>query len=377
MTFRPRNPYYLRISEKNVLPLYLYLDDRHLEWMSDRILQHVLEDLRPKFFPFCCHDDRVIELKCSIVPKLRAETESQKGSDKKGTVETHRGETYQFCYFLRKTQPHSVLLKSRNFITAPRQTTASLPAAAPASKSQKRKPNSDTRKSRKKAKTKGKGRAQEDGNDSYDEDVPEEATERPARRSRRSRQVGEDVDMDEDNNHSPPDWNPKTDSQASNPPLEVEIGEEEKPKPMLRVKYQGFDISDLCLCIVVEPWPPIRMASIAPPFLRARSQTPALNRNSMPPPPVPEVSTLRREKTPLFLPDEYERERSETPAPFPGRYTSMGPPIYGDEDDDGWGMMEFSQVLNAVGDSRAGAIDEDEDMDGAVFFGDADEVKEL
>ncbi len=92
----------------------------------------------------------------------------------------------------------------------------------------------------------------------------------PARRSRRSRQVGEDVDMDEDD--------PETDSQARNPPLEVEVGEEEKPKPMLRVKYQGFDISDLCLCIVVEPWPPIRMASIAPPFLRARSQTPALNR---------------------------------------------------------------------------------------------------
>ncbi|PBL02392.1 hypothetical protein ARMGADRAFT_1057824 [Armillaria gallica] len=352
MTFRPRNPYYLRISEKNVLPLYLYLDDRHLEWMSDRILQHVLEDLRP-----------------NIVPKLRAESESQKGSDKKGAVETHRGETYQFCYFLRKTQPHSVLLKSRNFITAPRQTTTSLPVAAPASKSQKRKPNSDTRKSWKKPKTKGKGRAQEDSNDSYDDDVPDEATERPARRSRRNRQVGEDVDMDEDD--------PETESQARNPPLEVEIEEEEKPKPMLRVKYQGFDISDLCLCIVVEPWPPIRMSSIAPPFLRARSQTPALNRNSMPPPPVPEVSTLRREKTPLFLPDEYERERSETPAPFPGRYTSMAPPIHGDDDDDGWGMMEFSQVLNAVGDSRAGAIDEDEDMDGAVFFGDADEVKEL
>jgi hypothetical protein len=64
MPFRARNPYYLRISKNNVLPLYvsstnvngvhaihsykLYLDDRHLDWMSDRVLQHVLEDLRPK-----------------------------------------------------------------------------------------------------------------------------------------------------------------------------------------------------------------------------------------------------------------------------------------------------------------------------------------
>ncbi|KAK0206402.1 hypothetical protein DFS33DRAFT_1381508 [Desarmillaria ectypa] len=360
MTFRPRNPYYLRISERNVLPLYLYLDDRHLDWMSDRILQQALEDIRP-----------------NIVLKLRAASESQRRSDKKGTVETHRGETYQFCYFFRKAQPHSVLLKSRTFITAPRQSTTSLLAAASAPKSQKRKPSNDVRKSRKKPKTKEKGRAQEDGDDSYD-DVPDETTERPARRSHRSRQVDEDVDMDEDSSHSSPDWDLEGDSQARDPPLELKTGEEEKPKPMLRVKYQGFDISELCLCIVVEPWPPIRMSSIAPPFLRARSQTPALNRNSMPPPPMPEVSTLRREKTPLFLPDEYEHERSETPAPFPGRYTSVAPSNHGDDDDDdGWGMIEFSQILNAVGDSRAGAIDEDEDMDGAVFFGDADEIKEL
>jgi hypothetical protein len=25
----------------------LYLDERHLDWMSDRVLQHVLADLRP------------------------------------------------------------------------------------------------------------------------------------------------------------------------------------------------------------------------------------------------------------------------------------------------------------------------------------------
>ncbi|KAG7449080.1 uncharacterized protein BT62DRAFT_1073612 [Guyanagaster necrorhizus] len=349
MTFRPRNPYYLRISERHVLPLYLYLDDRHLDWMSDRILQHVLEDLRP-----------------IIVSKLRTESELQRGSNKNGTVETHRGEAYQFCYFLRKAQPHSVLLKSRTFITASKQLTVSLPAAPPSPKSQKRKPNTNTEKSRKKPKTKGKGRAKDD-NDNYDEDVREEAMERPTRRSRRNRQVDEDVAMDEDSNHSPPD----------SLSLELEIGEEEKPKPMLRVGYQGFDISELCLCIVVEPCPPIRMSSIAPPFLRARSQTPALTGNSMPPPPVPEANTARREKTPLFLPDEHERERRETPAPFPGKYTSVAPPSHGDDDDDGWGMMEFSQVLNAVGDSRAGAIDEDEDMDGAVFFGDADEVKEL
>ncbi len=78
--------------------------------MSDRILQHVLEDLRPKFFPFCCHDDCVVELKYSIVPKLRAESESQKGSDMKGTVETHRGG----MYLLSSTLPTNAETVCRN-----------------------------------------------------------------------------------------------------------------------------------------------------------------------------------------------------------------------------------------------------------------------
>jgi hypothetical protein len=66
MSFRPRNAYYLRISADLVLPLYvgarlilvvrtptdfltrqLYLDERHIGWMSDLVLQHVLADLRP------------------------------------------------------------------------------------------------------------------------------------------------------------------------------------------------------------------------------------------------------------------------------------------------------------------------------------------
>jgi hypothetical protein len=76
MPFNTRNQYYLRISEKNVLPVYvcfitavqasinvnfqLYLDERHLDWMSDLVLQHVLSDLRPQsgllvaIVPFAC-----------------------------------------------------------------------------------------------------------------------------------------------------------------------------------------------------------------------------------------------------------------------------------------------------------------------------------
>ncbi|EEB92883.1 hypothetical protein MPER_08541 [Moniliophthora perniciosa FA553] len=45
--------------------------------------------------------------------------------------------------------------------------------------------------------------------------------------------------------------------------------EEEKPKPILKLKYQGFNIFGHCLCIVVEPWPPIRTPSRAPSILRS------------------------------------------------------------------------------------------------------------
>lgn len=47
MVFQTRNVFYLRINAHTVLPLYLYLDEQHKEWMSDYVLQQVLGDLRP------------------------------------------------------------------------------------------------------------------------------------------------------------------------------------------------------------------------------------------------------------------------------------------------------------------------------------------
>lgn len=107
MPYKARNTLYLRISKKIVLPIYvcrlhlppfvpfqqhlqLYLDEKHLDWMSDEILQHVLEDIRP-----------------NILSKLRAESEFQTGGGttvKKGSLETHRGcETSAFANNIFKT----------------------------------------------------------------------------------------------------------------------------------------------------------------------------------------------------------------------------------------------------------------------------------
>ncbi|KAK7695917.1 hypothetical protein QCA50_000556 [Cerrena zonata] len=110
MRFSTRNTYYLRISANAILPLYLYLDEKHVDWMNERVFQHVLEDLRLK-----------------IPEKLASEPDSHHGplsssGAKKGSMDVHRGETYQFGYLLRRTDPHAVLIKTRNFVAAPKTT---------------------------------------------------------------------------------------------------------------------------------------------------------------------------------------------------------------------------------------------------------------
>ncbi|KAG5639258.1 hypothetical protein H0H81_004919 [Sphagnurus paluster] len=406
MTFQTRNPYYLRISEKNVLPLYLYLDERHLGWMSDMVLQHVLADLRPH-----------------ILPKLKTETNMILGNtapSKKGMVDTHRGETYQFCYFFRKAEPHSVVVKARNFVALPSKKRPEMPPPPlpSSSKSGKRKAKSvveggSAEVVRKKRKTKGKGKARDErdiSTSSHDEGG--ENTNPAPRRSQRQTKIhpggynelddindsttdatgATDIDrIDPIHSHNPSisgqgalnDMDVDAIPQPKNTPalsmatLELEVEEEEKPKLGLQLKYQGFGIYGHCLCVVVEPWPPMRSVSRTPsvaPFLDRGQSVGSTN-------PVPSgVSSFVREKTPLFLPDDW-RGRSETPEVQyipPTRSSFFDPRFLEDsesEDEDG-GMILFSQVLNSAGD-RAGAAEDDESMDTGMFFGDADEVREL
>ena len=131
--------------------------------------------------------------------------------------------------------------------------------------------------------------------------------------------------------------------------LEVD-SEEEKPKPILNLTYQGFNIYGHCLCVVVEPWPVIRSMTTSVSTRSVAGSSLVQQRAPRP----------RDQQSPLFFPEEDEE-----------------PIEISDEDSDSGGMMEFSQVLRSVGDSRAGAANDDEDMDGSVLFGDADEFKEL
>jgi hypothetical protein len=157
------------------------------------------------------------------------------------------------------------------------------------------------------------------------------------------------------------------------PDIEIDIDEQEsKLKPTLQLQYQGFNIYGHCLCVVVEPWPPVRSQTRAPSVAPGPSNPRAPS--IAPPDFVPSGGRLRA-KTPLFLPD-FDRGRSETPAPFLQQRVLPPVPLFDDEphnsDDSDSELIQFSQALNSAGDFRAAGEDDDE-MDGAVFFGDADE----
>ncbi|TFK43428.1 hypothetical protein BDQ12DRAFT_674963 [Crucibulum laeve] len=343
MPFRTRNSYYLRISSNTVLPLHLYLDERHLNWMSDLILQHVLADLRP-----------------NILPKLKVEAKSAgPGSvpSKGATVDTHRGNTYQFCYFFRQTEPHSVVIKNREFIAVPKtKKTIQLASSSKSKKTRiKRKGMDAPTLPRKKRRTENTDRMRVD-----DEDYVNSG----------------DEDSDDQNESIDNDYEPERDMEVD---VDLEIEEEEKPKPLLRLNYQGFNIFGHCLCIVVEPWPIVRSSSqvtLGTGLSRA-SRAPRIASSTIASPPEGRID--QRAQTPLFLPDNFD-ERGETPA----RTINQFPISFDDtetneeeSDSDVGGMMEFSQVLNIGGESGIGSLEDDDELDGAVFFGDADDVREL
>jgi len=168
-------------------------------------------------------------------------------------------------------------------------------------------------------------------------------------------------------------------SDEEEPPIDLEIEEEEeKPKPVLGLRYQGFSIYGQCLCIVVEPWPVQRSMTVAPVFTQSKHSAQSSSGQQ------PAV----RASTPLFLPEEPEQHgqpTESTSASTPQRshinqayldQVLKNGEVSDDEDDIG-GMMELSQILHNIGDSRPGAINDDEDMDGSILFGDADEFREL
>ena len=144
--------------------------------------------------------------------------------------------------------------------------------------------------------------------------------------------------------------------------------EEQKPKPILGLRYQGFSIYGHCLCVVVEPWPIIR--SVPQPAVFA-----GLHKRTGP----SESSGQAKDSLPLFLPEETQEEAT------PQRETQVNKSYLNhilreepttDSDDGMDGLVNFSQVLQNVGETRVGGTnDDDDDGDAFMLSGDADEYE--
>lgn len=233
--------------------------------------------------------------------------------------------------------------------------------------------------------------------DGIDVDLIEpEATRRRSARINKSRPIyregGDEQDEDEaeDVEVKEEEAEPALDltGEAEDDPMQIEtlMGEEEeetKLKPKIQLSFRSLEMRDLCLCVVVEPWPAGSTTSTGAQS-RATTVHRALPQSTLSPPaPTAQSPNVGRERaeTPLFLPD-YDRGRSQTPAAasVPMRFSSVFSSLESldVEDDvvgDEHGMMAFSQALNKVSGDRMGVAGEDEDeMDGGALYGDADEM---
>ncbi|KAI0284346.1 hypothetical protein BGY98DRAFT_1183677 [Russula aff. rugulosa BPL654] len=358
MPFLTRNRYHLRVSSSKIIPLYVYLDSQHVDWMSDQILRKVVADLRPK-----------------VGPKLRAEYGAHLGqgpapaSAKRGTVDVHRGDTYQFAYFLRESEPYSVLL--RNFVLAPEPRVTKSDAAPTVTEKKAGKQKKGTSK-KKRRKARG-GRATEQNGEDEDDYNPSDSGLRDDDDLLQADEEG-DIEIVEDLDAS----TSKGTRRAIDPtatctnesshvedtvPIVVDDDEEPKPKLALDLKYRTFPNFNRCLCVVVEPWPSQTSGSHS----RAPSLAPSTtSRAPSVAPTISEFSTNRgqRARTPLFLPDLDD----ESLIPGHSRFREW---------DGSSSLMQFSQMLSATGRAGGADVEEEEEFDGTALFADADEAKEL
>ena len=88
---------------------------------------------------------------------------------------------------------------------------------------------------------------------------------------------------------------------AYSPHLEVEE-EEEKPKPQRQLRYDGFHIYGCCLCVIVEPWPSLKVSKDR--LAGAQAATSASGAEAAASRPVEPAAM------PLFLADEEEEGKS-------------------------------------------------------------------
>ncbi|WVQ77079.1 hypothetical protein IAR50_006762 [Cryptococcus sp. DSM 104548] len=240
--FSTRNAFYLRVSNYRIIPLFLYLDERHVNWMTDRVLQLVIGSLQPK------------------LPEVLYRAKLEK--DKKHKVHVERGEGYQFCYFMRTTsRTEVVLLKTKDVSLRP-----PTPPPAVLSEPPSNRRRSSTRRSTRAPSTTPRGRASRSRSRSVTARADEEDGQ--ADGDLEEFTGGNAMSGDSDGVHVKPE--------PMDPDEEDEYGEAPNIKdwkPDVDVSYQGFGTSSVQLVLIIEPYPPLPPSQYAPPASRLSSRS--------------------------------------------------------------------------------------------------------
>ncbi|KAG9095878.1 hypothetical protein FS749_009549 [Ceratobasidium sp. UAMH 11750] len=380
--------------------------------MTRSILNAIIADLKPLIGPKLVKESHI------GASGLSASAMKKAGQS---VVEVHRGDNYQFAYFLKPAESYDMLIKTRDFVAvtakpddpptpAERTPTPEPPKPKRGKSAKKRAPKAKSRPRISSAAKKRKRKVidndeeaemsdawsdldksiegSEGGEENEVEPTPSGAA--PTRRSARQKNLPpvHDVDEQVDNGEtstvpsdvpevivkSEPDdtsalanllpiagedETPAPQSQSLRPPSDHIIinEEEEKPKQELHLTYSGYAIPSRCLCVIAEPWPAL------PTTAQLVSQTTRQRRRkSASPKPAPR-------SRPLFRADS-DDENEDRPIASP-----RSPEPEFDSDDDQGRLKMFSQMLNKVGGRRSGVAARGgmEEFEDDALYGDADE----
>ncbi|KAG8891641.1 hypothetical protein FRC00_013343, partial [Tulasnella sp. 408] len=272
MSFRHRNALYLRISRHTVIPLYLYLDDKDIKWMNDKILTQVIRDMRPL-----------------ILKKWREELEFKDVSGPKrkkfGVVDVYRGaprrqlipkpsdvETKEDIKREKASRSaKSVGQKRKRSETADRQSSTSSNSVPPIVRRSERRvtrnvpagtyreqEEDDERELGDEEQDATPGEANLDLDDAQEADMDastskevvvkteQEDTDLASLLARASPMAAEDADYLE-----PQATQSETDEGQREDSMDVD---EVQQKPTLTLRYDGYTVPDVCLAIIVEPY---------------------------------------------------------------------------------------------------------------------------
>ncbi|KAG9086193.1 hypothetical protein FRC06_003224 [Ceratobasidium sp. 370] len=417
MFFQTRNLYHLRVNKHTVIPLYLYLDEKHVDWMTRSILNEIIADLKPLVGPKLVKESHI------GASGLSASAMKKAGQS---VVEVHRGDSYQFAYFLKPAESYDLVVKARDFVTAaaklddPPTPTERTPTPEPLPKpkrgklAKKRAPKAKSRPRISSAARKRKRNVIEDEEEDAEmsdawsdldksigqseggeesDVVTTPSGSAPTRRSARQKNlppvhdVNEQIDEAETLATTVPqdvsqavvksepddtsalanllpisgeDGTPTPRSQGSKPPSDHIIidEEEEKPKQELHLTYSGYVIPSRCLCVIAEPWPAL------PTTAQLVSQTTRQpRRKAASPKPAPK-------SRPLFRADSEDEGEEDRPLHSP-----RSPESEFDSDDEQGRLKMFSQMLNKVVGRRSGVATRGgmEEFEDDALYGDADE----